>query len=158
MFPGLAAFLKNICSGCSFSERVNKTYLPGFYSGRQIMYKLMTLFCIPFIVLYFLSHVKIVVCICMYSILNKILFTLILSFSDIEKPFSFSDLPALTAKSESKKRLFQRQRRLGLPGCLVDMKLTCTTALQSVYHCLVNDCYLHGCRVNCLLPTRLPDE
>ena len=37
----------------------------------------MTFFCIPFIVLYLLSHVKIVVCICMYSILNKILFTLI---------------------------------------------------------------------------------
>ena len=36
----------------------------------------MTFFCIPFIVLYLLSHVKIVVCICMYSILNKILFTL----------------------------------------------------------------------------------
>ena len=37
----------------------------------------MTFFCIRFIVLYLLSHVKIVVCIiCMYSILNKILFTL----------------------------------------------------------------------------------
>ena len=36
----------------------------------------MAFFCIPFIVLYLLSHVKIVVCICMYSILNKILFTL----------------------------------------------------------------------------------
>ena len=36
----------------------------------------MTFFCIPFIVLYLLSHVEIVVCICMYSISNKILFTL----------------------------------------------------------------------------------
>ena len=44
--------------------------------GKQILYKSMTFFCIPFIVLYLLSHVKIVVCICMYSILNKILFTL----------------------------------------------------------------------------------
>ena len=36
----------------------------------------MTFFCIPFTVLYLLGHVKIGVCICMYSILNKILFTL----------------------------------------------------------------------------------
>ena len=41
--------------------------------------KSMTFFCIPFVVLHLLSHVEIVVCICMYSILNKILFTLKLS-------------------------------------------------------------------------------
>ena len=39
----------------------------GFFLGTQ---KLKDFFCIPFIVLYLLSHVKIVVCICMYSILN----------------------------------------------------------------------------------------
>ena len=40
-------------------------------------------------------------------------------------------------------------------GCLVDVKLTCTIALQSTYHCRVNGCYLHGCRVYCTLSTRL---
>ena len=40
-------------------------------------------------------------------------------------PFSVFDLAALTAKSENiKKTSFQRQRRLGLPGCLAGMKLT----------------------------------
>ena len=34
----------------------------------------------------------------------------------------------------------------------------CTIALRSSYHCLVNKCYLHGCRVNGPLPTRLPGE
>ena len=54
---------------------VNTCFLQPHY-GRQILYKSMTFFCIPFIVLYLLSQVEIVVCICMYSILNKILFTL----------------------------------------------------------------------------------
>ena len=47
--------------------------------GRQILYKSMTFFRVPFTVLnvlYLLSNVKIVVCICIYSILNKILLTL----------------------------------------------------------------------------------
>ena len=65
--------------------------------------------------------------------------------SDVEKPFLVSDLAALTAKSENK--AFQRQRRLGLPGCLVDTMLTCAIALDSAYHCRVNKCYLHGCLV-----------
>ena len=43
-------------------------------------------------------------------------------------------------------------------GCLVDMKLTYTIALQSVYHCRVNKCYLLGFGVNCTLYTRLLDE
>ena len=40
---------------------------------------------------------------------------LIRAFSDVEK-----------AQKIIKKKAFQRQRRLGLPGCLVDMKLTST--------------------------------
>ena len=36
------------------------------------------------------------------------------------------------------------------------MKLTCTTALQSTYHCRMNKCYLHGCLVNCSISIRLP--
>ena len=35
------------------------------------------------------------------------------AFSDIEKPFLFSDLAALIAKSENKKKAFKHQRRLG---------------------------------------------
>ena len=52
---------------------------------------------------------------------------LIQAFSDVEKPSSFSDLVALTAKFGNKKA-FQNQRSLGLPSCLVDMKLTCAIA------------------------------
>ena len=64
----------------------------------------MTFFCIPFIVLYLLSHVKIVVCICMYSILNKILFTLskqTLSFSCVlaSDRFDCSDFHRLLVKN-----------------------------------------------------------
>ena len=44
--------------------------------GRQILYKPMTIFCIPFIVPYLLSLEKFVIYICMYSILNKTMFTL----------------------------------------------------------------------------------
>ena len=72
--------------------------------------------------------------------------------------YLFSDLAALTAKSENIEKAFQRQRRLGLLGCLVDMELTCTIALQLTYHCRVKNCYLHGCRVKCPLSSRLPGE
>ena len=41
---------------------------------------------------------------------------------------------------------------------MIDMKLTCTAALQSAYHCRVNKCYLHVCRVNCQLIIRLPGD
>ena len=92
---------------------------------------------------------------------NKSLFTRLLTrnFSDVEKAFVFlfSDLGPIIAKSGNEKA-FQRQRRLGLPGCLVDMKLTSTIALQSTYYCLINKWYLHGCRVNCPLSTRLLGE
>ena len=36
------------------------------------------------------------------------------AFSDIEKPFLFSDLAVKAAKSENKKKAFQHQRKLGL--------------------------------------------
>ena len=42
--------------------------------------------------------------------------------------------------------------------CLADIKLTCTTALQSAYHCWVNYCYLHSCYVNFTLSTQLSCE
>ena len=83
---------------------------------------------------------------------------LIRVFYDVEKPFIFSHLAALTAISENEKKSFQGQRRLGLPGCLVGMNLTRAIALQSTYHCRVNNCYLHGCRVHCPLSARLPGE
>ena len=51
------------------------------------------------------------------------------SFLTFQSLFLFSDFAALIAKSENKEA-FQRQRRLGLPGCLIDMKLTYT--LQSI--------------------------
>ena len=51
-------------------------------------------------------------------------------------PFSVFDLAALTAKSENIKKTFQRQRRLGLPGCLAGKNLTYTIALKSTYHML----------------------
>ena len=78
------------------------------------------------------------------------------------KAFLFSDLAALTAKSENKKG-FSTPRRLGLPGCVVDMKLTCTIALQSTYHCRVNKMlwiahYPADCRVNSCLFTRQPGK
>ena len=59
-----------------------------------------------------------------------LLFTrlLIRAFSDVIKPFIYFDLAALIANQKLKKAL-QRQRRLGLPSCLVDIKLTCTTGL-----------------------------
>ena len=83
---------------------------------------------------------------------------LIRAFSQIEKPSLFSNLAALTAKSENKTKALECQGRLRLPGCLVDMKLTYTIiALQSVYHCRVNKC-LPGCRVNCPLSTQMPGE
>ena len=60
--------------------------------------------------------------------------------------------------NQNVKKVLQRQRRLGLAGCVAEMALTCTTALDSTYHCGVNKCYLHGCRVNCPLAIRLPVE
>ena len=55
------------------------------------------------------------------------------AFPDIEKPENKIGFSTLAAKSENKKA-FQRQRRLGLAGCLVDMRCTCTIVLQSIYH------------------------
>ena len=97
-----------------------------------------------------------------------------IAFSDVEKKNLFNFLiwrvfaenykKAFQHQKSSKspnqtiKKAFQRQRRRGLPGCLIDMKLTFTNALQSTYHCRGNKCYLHGCRVNYLLSTRLPIE
>ena len=45
--------------------------------------------------------------------------------------FLFSDLAALTAKSENKKKAFQHQKRLGLQGCLIDM-YNCTSVSLSL--------------------------
>ena len=80
------------------------------------------------------------------------------AFSHVVKPCLVSDFAALTAKPENKKAFQRQQRQLGFPGCLVDMKLTCTIALQTAYHCRMNKIYLHGCRVNCSLCTRLPGK
>ena len=71
--------------------------------------------------------------------------------------FLFSDW-RLKQPNQNIKKAFQRQRRFGLASCPVDMKLTCTIAFQATYHCRVNICYLHGCRVNCLLSPQLPGE
>ena len=38
------------------------------------------------------------------------------------------------------------------------MKLTCTFALRSAYHCRANKCYFYECRLNCTLSIRLPGE
>ena len=57
--------------------------------------------------------------------------------------------PAANLPDQKVKRAFQCQRRLGLAGCLFDVKMTCTIAFQSTYH---------GCRVNGPLFTRLPGE
>ena len=53
---------------------------------------------------------------------------LIRTFSDVEKSFIISDL----APNQKIKKTFQRQRRLGLPGLLADLKLTCTIALRQL--------------------------
>ena len=73
--------------------------------------------------------------------------------------FHFLIWRLLTVKLENKK-LFYFRESSGYPAAwfMVDIKLTYTIALQSTYHCRVNKCYLHGCRVNCTLSNRLPGE